>query len=232
MTSARGALPRRPQAVVFDMDGVLVDSEPLWHEAEIEAFARCGVTLTKADCQETTGVRIDLVVQHWRRRFPAALARADDDVIVDDVVRGVVARVAARGAPMTGLADAIAAVRALGVPVGLASSSPPTIIAAVLDRLGIASLFRDVRSAWKLPRPKPDPAVYLDACAALGVSPADALAIEDSESGLRAALRAGMMVVAIPDPASRPPPSAAEADVVIADLTGLRAALERSCAPA
>lgn len=218
MSAPRGGLPRAPHAVVFDMDGVLIDSEPLWHEAEIAAFARHGVTLSSDDCLETTGVRIDAVVAHWQARFPQALGAVDGAALVDDIVAGVVARVLARGEPMAGALAAVDAVVAAGLPPGLASSSPPTIIAAVLQRLDIGHRFAAVHSAWGLPRGKPDPAVYLEACAALGVEPARAVAIEDSQSGLLAGLAAGMMVVAVPDPRTRPPAAVADADAVLQHL--------------
>jgi sugar-phosphatase len=207
------------------MDGVLVDSEPLWHEAEIAAFAARGVTLSSADCLETTGVRIDDVVRHWQRRFPAALGGVDPGALVDDIVAGVVARVLARGEAMPGALVAVDAVVAAGFPLGLASSSPPAIIDAVLRRLGVRDRFSAVHSAWGLPRGKPDPAVYLEACAGLGVRPADAVAIEDSQSGLLAALAAGMMVVAVPDPRTRPPAAAERAAAVLGDLGALPALL-------
>ena len=98
---------RSIRAVVFDMDGVLVDSEPLWHETEREIFARYGVHLSAKDCQETTGVRIDGVVRHWRERFPDRFAGVVDEDVVDALVRGVVARVEQRGTPLEGAVAAV-----------------------------------------------------------------------------------------------------------------------------
>lgn len=219
-------LPRRPKAVVFDMDGVLIDSEPLWHEAEMTAFAGRGVVLTRADCQQTTGVRIDAVVRHWAMQFPA-LTGVDHDAIVAEIITGVVDRIAARGTAIPGAIATLRAAVEAGMPVGVASSSPPHVIASALARLGIADHFGAVCSAWELPFPKPDPAVYLQACAALGVAPADAVAIEDSHSGLLAGLAAGMMVVAFVDGRSPTPPAAEGADLVVSDLGQLPALLLR-----
>ncbi len=218
-------MPRPPRAVVFDMDGVLVDSEPLWHQAEIEVFGRFGVPLTEALCLETTGVRVDDVVRHWARRFPGHLDVVDHRDVIAALIDGVVARVEAAGESMPGVFEAIETVLERGLPLAVASSSPPPIIAAVLQRLNIAHAFSEVCSAWDLPHGKPDPAVYFAACAALDVDAVDAVAVEDSQSGLLAALRAGMMVVAIPDPRAHRPAAADEAHVILDDLRGFRALL-------
>ncbi|MDP2341262.1 MAG: hexitol phosphatase HxpB [Deltaproteobacteria bacterium] len=214
-------------AVVFDMDGVLVNSEPLWHEAEIEVFGALGVTLTAGDCQQTTGVRVDGVVKHWRKLRPERFADVDDDAVVSQIVRGVIDRIAVRGAPMDHAIEAVDDVAARGLRLGLASSSPMGIIDAVLARLGVRARFSAVCSAEHLPRGKPDPAVYLQACTSLGVEPARAIAVEDSSSGIRAGKNAGMFVLAVPDPAAAPPEALAVADVVIGSLRELPAILDR-----
>jgi HAD superfamily hydrolase (TIGR01509 family) len=209
-------LAGRPvEAVIFDMDGVLVDSEPLWHEAEIAALGPLGVPLTRALCRQTTGVRVDGVVHHWRQRHPWGDRPTDAEVIAT-IVEGVVSRVRSRGAAMPGAQAALDAVGAL--PLGLASSSPEQIIDAVLDRLGVRARFGAVVSAERLPRGKPDPLVYLQACAALGCDPRRTVAVEDSSSGLRAAHAAGMIVVAVPDPAADRPDALGLADVVLDSL--------------
>ncbi len=217
MIDAAGQLPRRPRAVVFDMDGVLIDSEPLWHESEIAAFGRRGLALTSADCQQTTGVRIDAVVRLWVERSPV-LVGVDEAALVADIVRGVVDRIATRGEPVPGALATLHEIARAGLPLGLASSSPPEVIGAALTRLDVAHLFGVVCSAWALPRPKPDPTVYLQACAALSVAPADAVAIEDSQSGLLAGLDAGMMVIAFVGEGLPVPPAAASADVIVSNL--------------
>ena len=214
-------------AVVFDMDGVLVNSEPLWHEAEIEVFGSFGVALTAADCQQTTGVRVDGVVAHWRSQRPEAFVDVDDTAIVSRIVAAVVKRIAARGAPMEFAIEAVDDAAGRGLAIGLASSSPRVIIDAVLERLGVRERFAVVCSAELLPRGKPDPAVYLQTCAALGVAPARAMAVEDSSSGIRAGKNAGMFVVAVPDPSAARPAALDVADVVIGSLRELPAILDR-----
>lgn len=217
------------QAVVFDMDGVLVDSEPLWHEAERAVFSRLGFELSIADCQSTTGVRIDNVVVHWRQRHPQCFVGVDDHAVVEMIVAEVVMRVRARAEPMRGAREAIAWCHERGLRVGLASSSPRVLIDAVLERLALRDLFQTVQSAEHLPRGKPDPLVYQLACKALDVDVAAACAVEDSSSGIRAGVAAGMYVVAVPDRAAAPPAALGEAHAVIDDLTALPALLAKRC---
>ena len=208
-------------AVIFDMDGVLIDSEPLWHEAEIQAFAGFGLALTVEQCAQTTGVRVDCVVGHWQLLHPEILGGIAPEQIVDAIVSAVVDRIARRGVPMLGAVEAVAAVAARRKKLGLASSSPPAVIDAVLARLGVAGAFADVRSGWWLPRAKPDPQIYLDACTALGVEPGRAIAVEDSESGLKSAIAAGLVVCALPDRRMPVPPSVARAHYVLESLREL-----------
>ena len=215
----------RLRAVVFDLDGVLVDSEPLWHEAELEVFGALGVPLTRAMCLDTTGLRVDAVVRHWFARFPWRDASVER--VAHNVVERVAAHIAARAQPMPHVAAALDAVDARGLALGLASSSPRVVIDAAVRRLGIAHRFAAVRSAELLVRGKPDPEVYLLACADLGVPPGRAVAIEDSSSGLRAAHAAGMRVIAVPDPSTRPPDALDLADVVLTHLGELAPALDR-----
>lgn len=215
---------RAIEAVVFDLDGVLVDSEPLWHEAELAVFRELGVPLTKAMCLETTGLRVDAVVRHWHARHP--WRSPDLERVAAQVVKRVAALIVERATPMPHALAALDAVRARGLTLGLASSSPRLVIDAALARLDVAPRFLSVRSAESLARGKPDPEVYLLACRDLGVAPGQAVAVEDSSSGLRAAHAAGMKVIAVPDPAARPPDALRLADVVLADLAGLAAALD------
>jgi HAD superfamily hydrolase (TIGR01509 family) len=215
---------RHIAGVVFDMDGVLVDSEPLWHEAEIAVFGSLGVVLTPELCRQTTGVRIDAVVAHWRAAHPWGPWPSNEEV-VNAIVDDVVARVASRAEPMRGVHSALRAVS--GLKTGLASSSPQRLIDVVLDRLGLRGAFQVVQSAEHLPHGKPDPTVYLLACKALGLDPRHAVAIEDSDSGLRAAHAAGMIVVAVVDPAGPRPKGLGVADVVLESLEDFPAWLSR-----
>lgn len=189
-------MPRaRPTAVIFDLDGVLVDSEPLWHEAEIAAFAAVGLALTPTDCLRTTGLRVDAVAAFWAAERGFAGHPAD---VAADVVARMAGLLRSRAVPLPGAVAAVQLAAEHG-PVALASSSPSVLIDAALTRLGIRDRFVAVCSAEDEPYGKPHPAVYQRAIRALAMPPAACLAIEDSANGIRAAHAAGARVLAVPD---------------------------------
>lgn len=214
------------RAIVFDMDGVLVDSEPLWHTAEIELFGAVGVPLTVADCLQTTGLRIDEVVRRRHAERPWTTPSCDD--LARSIVARVVALVGARGTPMAGAVEAVRFARARVDQLALASSSPRALIDAVLARLGVRDAFDVVHSAEGEAHGKPAPDVYLTTARMLGVDPAACAAIEDSANGLRAALAAGMRAIAVPDPhgAVVDPAVLARAHVVLTSLRELPARID------
>ncbi|MCZ7525307.1 MAG: hexitol phosphatase HxpB [Acidimicrobiia bacterium] len=210
--------PAPAEAVIFDLDGVLVDSEPIWRAVEIEVFAGVGVELTDDLCRTTMGLRVNEVTDHWFRRRPwngpepAEVARR--------IVAGVVAAIEARGRAMPGVEHAVGLCRRRGLRLAVASSSDEVVIRAALRRLGLEAEFAAVRSAQHERRGKPHPGVYLSTAAALGVAPARCVAVEDSLHGVRAAKAAGMVCVAVPDPGGDPG-AFAEADHVLGSLAEL-----------
>ena len=184
-------------AVIFDMDGVLVDSEPFWHQAELKVFRALGVPLEASMCLQTTGLRPDEVVRYWHERFPwPGDVKEAERRVVDEVMR----LVQAQGRARPGGAQALAWVGALNVPLGIASSSPYRLIEAVCAKLGVHDVFSVIHSAEEEPLGKPHPGVYLNAAAKLKVSPTACVAIEDSINGIVAAKAARMTCLAIPEP--------------------------------
>lgn len=214
-----GPRPRVPAAVVFDLDGLLVDSEPLWRRVERAVFAEVGVDVSEEEARSTTGLRIDEVVAHWASRRPWIGPAVQE--VVDRVVAGMVAGLRVETVPQPGVEHALALASGLGVPLALASSSPAAVIDAALDHLGWRAVFAVVESAEHLPRGKPDPGVYLAAAGRLGVDPGACTAVEDSPNGARAAKAAGMRCVAVPAAEHRDE-VAGVADVVLASLASLR----------
>lgn len=210
-------------AVIFDMDGLLVDSEPLWVRAEIEVFGGVGVVLSEVDCALTKGLRTDDVVAYWHeRRGWATHSR-------EDVERRLVTRVAelvrAEGRALPGVASAIAAARTLTSEIALASSSPVAIIDAVLDRLELRSIFGVVQSAQTEPYGKPHPGIFLTTAKTLGVAPTECIVLEDSLTGVLAAKAARMSCIAVPDGHPDHDPRFLIADRVVGSLEAVTAEL-------
>jgi sugar-phosphatase len=210
-------------AILFDMDGLLIDSEPLWHEAEVYGFGLAGLCLTPEQCLETTGLRVDEVVQFRYARQP--WTSPGQDVVTAAIVERLVELVHAKGVLKPGVAQALDCAHGSGGRVALASSSPYVIIDAVLDTFGLRSAFEVIHSAEEEERGKPEPDVYLTAARKLGVDPAACVALEDSPNGVLAAKAAGMKCIAVPEPVLRGDPRLARADAVIDSLTEVNAEL-------
>jgi sugar-phosphatase len=207
------------EAVIFDMDGVLIDSEPIWQDVEIDVLGRLGVPLTREMCTQTMGFRVGEAMAHWYERHPWDGPSVDE--VADQVIAGVVAAIGERGEPMPGVSEAIAFLQHAGLRLAIASSSYYRVIDAVLKRCGLTDAFEVVHSAEHEARGKPDPAVYLTAATKLGVPPAACVAIEDSPNGVVSATRAGMTCVAIPVTSVAADPRFADADVLLTSLAEL-----------
>ena len=188
--------PRPIEAVVFDMDGVLVDSEPIWRAVEREVFAGVGIEVTDEDLFETMGVRVADVVERWHRRHPWNEPSREE--VARSIVDGVAQAIEREGAFNQEAIRAIAYVEGLGLRLALASSSPMRLIRSVLALGGSVDRFEVVLSAEDEDRGKPDPAVYLSAARELAAPAERCLAVEDSVNGVRSAKSAGMVCVAIP----------------------------------
>ena len=216
------------------MDGVLIDTEPVWRAAQSAVFAGFGVALSERDLLDSTGQPIEELIPVWRRRASApdpAGTELTDAEIADLIIDRVIAHVTAEGRPMPGVTAAIALFERCGLRLAIASSSPLRLIDAVCDRLGLTRI--TVRcSAMDEARGKPAPDVYLTAARRLGVAAANCLALEDSPAGVASARSAGMRCVAVPDPLLAADPRYREADLVLESLAGLdEAALRRLGVP-
>jgi HAD superfamily hydrolase (TIGR01509 family) len=185
-----------PDAVIFDLDGVLVDSERLWNGAKEALVRETGGTWR----DEAPTVMMGMSSPEWAAYLHDELGVPMD---VDAISREVVRRMEEgyrRELPL--LPGAEEAVRRLAArwPLGLASSSNRELIDLVLEVAGFGDAFRVTVSSEEVARGKPAPDVYLETAARLGVAPARCVAIEDSSNGLRSAAAAGMTVIAVPNP--------------------------------
>lgn len=203
-------------AAIFDMDGLLVDSEPLWHEAEIEILGGLGVPLAASQCRQTKGMFVHEVTRYWYERYP--WRGPDPDEVATAVVDEVMALVVARGRLQPGVGRALALCRGHGVPLAVASSSQYRLIDLVLGHFGLRDEFELVYSAEEEPYGKPHPGVFLNAASRLGVAADRCLVWEDAPAGVLAAKAARMACVAVPEPAERHRPAFAIADAVLGSL--------------
>jgi sugar-phosphatase len=183
-------------AVIFDMDGVLLDSEPFWQEAEIGIFATVGIHLTRAQCIETTGLPVNDVVAYRYNQNPWNQKSLDQ--VSDEILTGVELRVRERAVLLDGVMDVLEFFKKCRILTALASSSATRLIKTVLNKFSMENTFRVVHSAEQEEYGKPHPAVFLATAKLLHISPAHCLVIEDSFNGLIAAKAARMKTVVIP----------------------------------
>ena len=205
-----------PHAIIFDMDGLLIDSEPLWQQAEIEIFQTVDLTLTRERCQRTTGLRIDQVVEYWYQRQP--WSKISPHQVAERIVERVIELILDQGQPMAGVEQVLSQAQDLGVPIALASSSAYSIIEAVLQTLGITTVFQQIYSATEERYGKPHPGVFLTTADQLGVDPVQCLVLEDSLNGVLAAKAARMTCIAVPENYPQQDPRFVIADQMVGSL--------------
>jgi HAD superfamily hydrolase (TIGR01509 family) len=206
------------EAVVFDLDGVLIDSEPVWEEVRRDLVASRGGHWAPDTQRRLMGMSTG----EWARYLSEDLGvQLTPDEVAAQVIQEMADRYARHLPLMPGAVDAVRRMAAHW-PLGLASSSPPVLIETVLKAAGIESLFAATVSTEEVPHGKPAPDVYLTVAGRLGIEPARGVAVEDSSNGLRSAAAAGLQVVAVPHPRYPPDPDAlAVARAVLRDLSGL-----------
>ena len=211
-------------AVIFDLDGVLVDSEPIWSDAYARFVAeRYGAHLAASEAQRFEGGRVFETVENLMVTFgevDRAEARSQAGPIADALIEHVAEWFRVEGRLIASSVTTLAGLHEEGVHVGVASSSQLGFIDAVLDRSGVRHLVEVVVSAYELQRGKPHPDVYEIASRQLRVPPEDGVAVEDSENGVRSALAAGLSCVCLWRKGV-PPPAWIVADcaVVVDELT-------------
>ncbi|QCR36323.1 hexitol phosphatase HxpB [Nissabacter sp. SGAir0207] len=217
------AYVRPIHAVIFDMDGLLIDSEPLWTQAELDIFGTLGLDLSQRDSlPDTLGLRIDQVVAMWYQTMPwQGPSQAE---VAARIIDRTLALVEQQQPLLPGVGHALALCRQLGLKIGIASASPRMMIDRVLAMFGLEADFPVRVSAQPLAYSKPHPEVYLLAAQQLGVDPLNCVTLEDSVNGMIATKAARMRSIVVPAPGDRGDVRWALADIRLDSLAQLTAA--------
>ena len=214
--------PQRPDAVLFDNDGLLLDTESVWTRAEEDLFEAHGIAFTADHKRELVGTSADIaggLLERWLDRPGqiGTLIEELNELVVAELEHGVEAMVGAR--------DLLESLKAQGTPVGLVSNSPLAFVVRSLEIVGFEDIFDAVVSGHDVAAPKPAPDPYLEGCRRLGVEPGPSvIALEDSPTGVTAARAAGLTVIGVPsldgiELAEAHHIAASLADEVVAGLT-------------
>ncbi|ANP66934.1 hexitol phosphatase HxpB [Vibrio alginolyticus] len=185
-------------AAVFDMDGLLIDSEPLWKEAEKQVFSSVGVQVTEVLSKQTATMTTGEVTRFWYERNPWQEKSLEE--VENAVVDKVEALIIEKGCELEGVTETLKLLKEKGFKIGLSTNSPYQLIPIILNKLGIASYFDAISSSDDVEQGKPEPDVYLLTINKLGVDSSNCIAFEDSYSGMLAATRANIKTVVIPQP--------------------------------
>lgn len=185
------------KAVIFDMDGILIDSEPLWRKAMIEGFASIGVLITEEDCKKTTGNRLKEVVEYWFEKLNILDFLPTE--IEHRIINMLVKLISNEGKAISGVIEVINFCNYKNIKIGLATSSSNQLMEAVLEKLNLKNTFKSSISAEYMEYGKPHPEVFLSCASQLQISPLECIVIEDSINGVIAAKAAFMRVIALPE---------------------------------
>ncbi|ANY75933.1 phosphatase [Paenibacillus ihbetae] len=188
------------QAFIFDMDGVIIDSEPLHFEVDIQVMKDFGASITQEQLEKYVGMTNPEMWKLIREEYH--LQRTVSEIIDYQLSNKIKILTAREMEPIDGIRELLADLKASGIPVGIASSSPPVFIKAVLDKFGLLDAFNCIVSGEEVERGKPAPDVYLKAAELLGVEPASCMVLEDARHGIAAAKAAGMQCIGYVNPNS------------------------------
>lgn len=204
------------KAVIFDMDGVIIDSEPLWRKAMIQSFVEIGIPFTDEHCRITTGLRFIEVAEYWFKEHQIKQTTVNEfDALV---INRLCDLIVTEGKPMKGLNEILHFLKENGYKIGIGTSSNTKLMNTVVDALNIRHYFDALSSAEFLEYGKPHPHVFLNCAEILNIKPNACLVIEDSINGIIAGKAAQMKVVAIPEEINKNNSKFAVADFTVDSL--------------
>ena len=207
-------------AALFDMDGLLIDSEPLWDQAEMDIFSTLDVDLSRrSEMPDTLGLRIDQTVRMWYETLP--WHEPSQQEVTQRIIARAMALVEETRPLLPGVERALQLCREHNLKIGLASASPLAMLERVLEIFNLRHYFDVLSSAEALPYSKPHPQVYLNAASSLAIDPLNCVTLEDSFNGMIATKAARMRSIVVPAAEHRNDPRWSLADVRLDDLTHL-----------
>ena len=184
-------------AVIFDLDGLLLNSERLWRQVEKEVFQEVGIKMSDEDCRLTMGNSTKQVIEYWQDRRP--WKGMSPQQMEKEIISRMTERIKEKGKPMPGVQEILEFFAAKELPMAIASSSPLSLIIEAVTKLRISTYFEFFQSAEFEKEGKPHPAIYISTANRLEIPEEKCLVFEDSIPGIKAALLANMKVVAVPD---------------------------------
>ena len=187
-------------AAIFDMDGLLLDTEPLWGESMLQVATHYQVPIGPDFFKHTTGLRIYEVTEFWKEKFPWP-GNATAQQLAEDILDDIIARSQSHGRIMPGALDLLQWLQSNNIKTGLATSSPTRMLQALISYFGLNEYFETLTSADTAIFGKPHPEVYLQCAHALNVTPWNCVALEDSVNGMISAKAARMKVIVVPEEA-------------------------------
>jgi len=185
------------KAVIFDFDGIIIESEPLWVEAEIGVFKSIGIDITPEMCRQTTGLNTQDTLEYWHNIFHWTSKSIFQ--LYKEIMEAMQLLILERADLKEGYLDVLQLFVEKKLPLAVASSSPLKLITTALKKFHLFEFFKIISSSENEEHGKPHPALYLNAAKKLGVDPVNCLAFEDSFNGAISAKAARMKLVTIPD---------------------------------
>jgi HAD superfamily hydrolase (TIGR01509 family) len=183
--------------VLYDMDGLLLDTEPLWGVSMLRVAQKHRIPITAKQFKETTGLRIYEVTDHWALHYPWEGSTASE--VADEILDDIIASSKVSASVLRGVIHSLELLKKHHFKIGLASSSPKHMIDQLVDHFGLTKYFDCITSADAVELGKPHPAVFLHCAASLGSKPNECLVFEDSVNGMIAGKAARMKVIVVPD---------------------------------